>query len=79
MLSPEFSKLILELVMPGVQHADLETESRAGNDEVRQGEAAGDEHVDYVKWLISTHRDISQGVVHKPMWLTEVPPSSIAK
>lgn len=46
MLILEFPKLILELVMPWVQDTDLEAESRTGDDEVCQGEPAGDEHVD---------------------------------
>lgn len=64
MFSLQFAKLILKLVMPGVQDADLETESRACDNEVCQGESAGDEHVDYVTHSVRVHTDIVGDMVH---------------
>ena len=46
MVRLELLELLIKLLVPGVQHADLEGERGAGDDEVGEGEAAGDQHVD---------------------------------
>ncbi len=43
MLGSELLEVFFQFMMPGIQDASLEDESRAGNDEVCQREAARDD------------------------------------
>lgn len=38
-------EVLVQLLMPWVQDADLEAQCRGGNEEVRDGNCAGDEHL----------------------------------
>jgi len=44
MFNSQLRKLVIELLVPGVQDEDLEAERRGANDKVCQREPAGDEH-----------------------------------
>ena len=49
MLGPKLLEVFFQFMMPGIQDTNLEAESRAGDDEVRQREAARDDHDGYHK------------------------------
>lgn len=46
MLPLESLEVVVQLLVPRVQHTHLEAERRAGDNKVGDGESAGDDHVD---------------------------------